>query len=123
VNSFDTYIELASSDDRPVLVGGVASDVQVGINSIGVSVDIVILDPGGYCARHVLWDVPPLTLDDAQLQSAPIVAALQSELGEDRVVGVEVWHLRSGDTLFVASGDAVARLPEVEVIVDGYLSA
>lgn len=122
MRSFDNYVALASADDRPVLPGGVACDVQVGTHTIGVSVDVVLLDAAGYVARHVLWDVPELSQDDAELQAAPIVVGLEAELGPGRVVGVEVWHLRSGSTFFVAAGAAIARLAEVEQIVEAFLA-
>jgi hypothetical protein len=122
VDAFDTYMTLATDDQRTVLPAGVASDVQVGNHTVGVNVDVVLLDPSGYVARHILWDVPPLTALDAELQAAPIVAALQAELGHDRVVGVEIWHLRSAERRFVQSDHAIARLPEVEEIVARFLA-
>jgi hypothetical protein len=122
VSSFDTYIRLASEDNRAAFREGVAADVEVGRHSVGIAVDVILLDPGGYVARHVLWDVPELTQDNAELLSAPICSALQGELGEDRVVGAEVWHLRSATRWFVDANTAVARLPEVATIVQDYLS-
>jgi hypothetical protein len=122
VSAFEAYIELASEDTRPVLDSGVTTEVRLGVHSVRVSIDVILLDPQGYVGRHVLWDTSDLTVDDAQLQAAPIVAALESELGSGRVAGVEVWHLRSGAQVFVSSRDATRRLPEVERIVADYLA-
>jgi hypothetical protein len=94
----------------------------VGPHIVGVVVDVILLDPAGYVARHVLWDRPELTQENAELLAAPICSALLGELGEDRVVGVEVWHLRSGTQRFVDMNTAMARLPEVGAIVEDYLS-
>lgn len=117
---FQTYIDLASGDGRPTLNTSINLDVFVGTDSVGVSIDVVLLDPRGYVGRHLLWDTPPLTQQDAEVLAAPVVLALQQELGADRVVGVEVWHLRSGTQIFVDSQTALGRVAEVEQIVGAY---
>lgn len=119
---FDTYVRLASRDPRPVLSAPVTADVLVGSNSVGVSIDVVLLDATGYVGRHVLWDSPPLTLGNAEMIAGPIVRALQQELGDDRAAGAEVWHLRSGAQLIVDRDTAIRRLGEAAAIVAVYLS-
>jgi hypothetical protein len=42
---------------------------------------------------------------------------LEEELGAGRVVGVEVWHLRSGQQELVSPAQAAATLDRVETIV------
>lgn len=121
VECFDTYDSLASADVRPVLGSSVAADVDVGPNKVGVTVDVVLLDPGGYVGRHVLWDRQELTEYDAEILSAAIAQALTDELGVDRIVGVELWHLRSGGQVFVPAQVAFARLDTVTEIVAGYV--
>jgi hypothetical protein len=117
---FQTYIDLASADDRPSLNTSINLDVSLGTDSVGVSVDVVLLDPNGYVGRYLLWDTPPLTQQDAEVLAAPVVLALQQELGADRVAGVEVWHLRSGSQIFVDMQAALGRVTEVERIVAAY---
>jgi hypothetical protein len=119
---FDRYVALAAADPRPTLNIPFTADVAVGQNLVGVSLDVILLDPAGYVGRYVLWDLPALTQSDAELLSAPIVRALEDELGEDRVSGVEVWHLRSGSQAYVDAATALARLPEVGAVVEGYSS-
>lgn len=87
---------------------------------MGVSLDVVLLDPNGYVGRYLLWDTPPLTQQDAEVLAAPVVLALRQELGADRVAGVEVWHLRSGTQIFVDTQAALGRVAEVERIVAAY---
>jgi hypothetical protein len=96
--------------------------VPVGPNDIGVNVDIILMDPGGYCARLLLWDKPVPSESEAELLAAPVAAAIEQELGVGRTSAVEVWHLRSGATLTLSRDKALRRLPEIEVIVSRYLS-
>lgn len=120
--SFQTYVDLASQDSRPTLGTSVTADVVVGTNAIGVSLDVVLLDPNGYVGRYLLWDRPELTQDDAEMLAAPVVRALQQELGADRVAGAEIWHLRSGSQIFVDTATALGRLSQTEAVVDDYTS-
>lgn len=119
---FNTYIRLASPDPRPVLGLPVVTDVSVGPNLVGVTIDVVMLDPRGYVGRHVLWDVEALTRPDAEILAGPIACAMQQELGSERVAGVEVWHLQSGTQHFVDRDTALRRLAEISAIVASYLS-
>ena len=121
-SSFQTYVELASHDSRPTLRSPVTADVRVGANSVGVSLDVVLLDPSGYVGRYLLWDTPLLTRRVAELLAAPVVRALQQELGVDRVAGAEIWHLRTGQQIFVDTATALGRIREVEAVVNDYSS-
>jgi hypothetical protein len=122
VECFDSYAELAGQDERAVFQSGIATDVAVGANAVGVTVDVILIDEGGYVGRHLLWDSPELTQDDAEILAAPIAAALEAELGAGRVVGIEVWQLRSREQILVTADVALARLPEVAEIVARYVS-
>lgn len=119
---FQSYAELVTGDSRPTLGMPVTTDVDVGEHTIGVSLDVILLDPNGYVGRYLLWDTPTLNQDDAELLAAPIVLALQRELGDDRVAGVEIWHLRSRRQTLVHAAAALARVGEVATIVDDYTS-
>lgn len=121
-SSFQTYVTLASADARPALAAPVSADVQIGTNTVGVSLDVVLLDPAGYVGRYLLWDKGELTQDNAELLAAPLVQMLQQELGEDRVAGIEIWHLRTGTQSYVDAPTALGRLHEVGSIIDNYLS-
>jgi hypothetical protein len=85
-------------------------------DDIGIYVDVVLLDSHGYTARIVLWDSNPLSHSRAVLYGAPVWMAMEEELGSDRVSGVEVWKLRTGDQELVLPGEARAAMPEVERI-------
>lgn len=120
---FQTYVELASEDARPTIDVPVNVDVPTGDNTVGVSLDVVLLDPEGYVGRYLLWDAVQLTQDSAELLAAVVVRALQLELGDDRVAGAEIWHLRSAEQIFVDAPTALGRLHDIQVIVDGYVSS
>lgn len=119
---FQTYVDLASPDGRPTLGSPVSGDVDLGTNQVGVALDVVLLDPRGYVGRYLLWDRPALIQDDAEILAAAVVALLEDELGIGRVAGAEVWHLRSGEQLFVDAATALARLREVRAVVSAYVS-
>jgi len=122
IECFDTYVQMDLRDGRQALQSGLARDVGLGGNVVGVNLDVILLDPAGYVGRHTLWDRAELTSEDATLQAAPIVSALQDSLGADRVVGVQVWHLRSGTEEFVDANSALARMADVSAVVARYLS-
>jgi hypothetical protein len=113
---------MAAGDGRRALGSTITSDVPIDGNSIGVIIDVILLDPHGYVGRYVLWDKPPISTPEAELTAAPVVLAMQEELGENRVVGVEVWHLRSRSAFFVSREQAIQRLEEVAAIVNSFLA-
>ncbi len=119
--SFDTYVEMSGDDSRPVLGYTIDRNVQVGTHEVGVKIDVILLDDLGYVGRYLLWDIPVPSADEAALLAAPIVVALEEELGEGRVAGVEVWHLRTETPFYVSSDDALSRLGEAAAIVARYV--
>lgn len=118
---FATYVRMASADRRPFVPTSIKRDVQFGPHSIGVAPDVVLIDPGGYVARLVLWDTPEPTQQDAELLAAPIVQALEDELGQGRTAGVEIWHLRSGQQFYVTAHAALSRIADVRAILHAYV--
>ena len=114
---FQTYVDLAQLDPRPAFAIGLNRDVAFPPDEIGVHVDVVLLDPSGYVGRLALWDKTPLTSLVAARYAAPAWQALEEELGEGRIAGVEVWHLRSATQMFVSPEQAAFALPEVERIL------
>ncbi|MBI4935939.1 MAG: hypothetical protein HY828_18815 [Actinobacteria bacterium] len=119
---FDTYVDLASSDDRRAIMTPIKRDVWLGEHSIGVAPDVVLIDPVGYVGRLVLWDTPATSQEEAELLAGPIVIALEEELGEGRTAGVEVWHLRSGQRFYVTADVALRRVDEARAVLDRYVS-
>jgi hypothetical protein len=118
---FETYVQMASVDTRPIVPAPLKRDVAFGPHAIGVAPDVVLIDPEGYVARLVLWDRPTTSHHEAELLAAPIVRALDDELGPGRTVGVEIWHVQSGQQYYVPAADALRRLPDVRSILDGYV--
>lgn len=119
--SFDSYVDRASTDRRPVLGATIAADVPIGGHVVGVTIDVVLLDDDGYVGRYLLWDTPELTENLGELLSATIVLALGSELGAERISAVEVWQLRDEVNLLVSAPRALARLGDVEAILGAFL--
>jgi hypothetical protein len=118
VESFDRYIVLAREDGREAFTVDIKHDVQIGSHVVGTHVDAVLLDDDGYVGRIVLWDRAALTGDLARAYSVPVLLALEDQLGEGRVAGVQVWHLRTGDIYFVTADSCNAALPTVTRLVD-----
>lgn len=119
---FNTYVELASADSRPVFNTQVAADVPIGQHLVGVLIDVVLLDPMGYVGRHIIWDTQTLTHTNAERLAGPIILAMQQELGEDRVAGAEIWHLQSRAAFNIDRATALRRLEDIAAIVSTYLS-
>lgn len=113
---FQVYRALAEPDQRVSFATGVSRELLVEPDDIGVYVDVVLLDAGGYTPRVVLWDSNPLSHSRAVLYGAPVWKAMEEELGSGRVSGVEVWKLRTGNQELVLPNEASAAMPEVEQI-------
>ena len=118
----DLYMSMASQDARRWLPMTVSCDVDVGPHTIGVKLDVVLLDGNGYVARIPLWDKVPLAPHEARTLAGPIIEALEVRLGPGRAVGVDFWHLRTGEALHVSSNDVRGHVGDVVRVVDGYLS-
>jgi hypothetical protein len=119
---FQGYVDLASGDRRAVVQSPMTTTVQVGGDTVGVSVDVVLSDAAGHVGRVLLWDTPPLTRGDAEILAAVVVQAVNHEFGRGRSAGAEIWHLRSGVQVFVDATTATRRLREVRTIVRTYVS-
>lgn len=113
---FQVYRALAEPDQRASIATGVNRDLVVPPDDIGIYVDVVLLDPNGYAPRIVLWDSNAFDHNRAVLYGAPVWKAMEEELGEGRVIGVEVWKLRTGDQELVLPTEAEAAMPEVAQI-------
>ena len=118
---FDVYARFAGADDRPPLLTPLKRDVPLGENVIGVAPDVVLIDPEGYVGRLVLWDTPVPSQAVVELLAAPIVSAMDAELGAGRTAGVEIWHLRSEQQFYVPADVALDRLDEAESALSTYI--
>lgn len=114
---FATYCKMAASDSRPAFAVPLTRDVDYPPDTIGVHIDVVLLDPDGYVPRLVLWDANDFTKTRAHLYAAPAWYAAEEELGAGRVPRVEVWHLRSGVERIVTSGEAQAAQTEAARVI------
>lgn len=103
--SFGRYVHLAERDGRDSFAIDLKRDVAIGVHIVGVHIDAVLLDEDGYVGRIALWDKAAITSELAVQYAVPALLALEEELGEGRIAGVQVWHLRTGDC-HLASGDA-----------------
>lgn len=117
VTCFERYIQLAQRDGRDAFAVDLRHDVGIGTHVVGAHVDAALLNEDGYVGRIALWDLAPLTTELAVRYAVPAFLALEEELGEGRVIGVQVWHLRTGDTHFAPADACNAELPRVTRLV------
>ncbi len=108
-----TYITLADSDPRPTLDTPISTTVEIDGLPLAVTIDVVLLGDGGYTARLPLWDKAELDDEIAALYATPLILALEQELGTERSLGVEIWHLRSGSSFIVPRAAALAHQADV----------
>lgn len=118
---FDNYVDLAEGDERPSLGEGIGSDVIIGEYTIGVKIDVVMLDSLGYVGRYNSWDSDPLGESAARLIATPIGMALENELGLGRTLGVEVWHLRTKSRFYFDEQTDLRDFGLVEGVIRAYL--
>jgi len=117
VTSFERYVHLAESDGRDAFAVALKRDVAIGAHVVGVHVDAVLLDDDGYAGRITLWDRAAITSELAVQYAVPAFLALEEELGEGRVVGIQVWHLRTGERHFASSDACNAAVDRVTRLV------
>jgi hypothetical protein len=111
---YRTYAQMTANDNRPVFASGLNRELDMPPDDLSVRIDVVLLDRRGYVGRIVLWDTFDMTSDRAELYAAPVWRVLEDELGDGRVAGVEVWHLRTRGQIFVDAITAAARLLDAE---------
>lgn len=117
VSSFETYVRLAEPDGRAAFAVGLRRDVMLGGHDVGVYVDAVLLDVAGYVGRIALWDRASLTSELAVYYAVPPFLALEEEMGEGRVAGVHLWHLRTGERQLVPRGVCAAHVAQATRLV------
>jgi hypothetical protein len=95
--NFDRYVALAERDEREVFGTNYRMDLSIRQHELSVQADVLLFDPDGYAGRVLLWgaDAQSLTLTQLQLLATPVILAMQEELSEDRVVGTDIWQIRS----------------------------
>ena len=114
---YDIYVRLTEDDARPAFATAVERDIDLGPDTLAVRVDVVLLDPAGYVPRLVLWDKNDLTTGWAVQYAAPVWRAMEDELGEGRVAGVEVWSLRGPRLTTVTPAQARAAMRQVTQVM------
>jgi hypothetical protein len=122
LRSYDNYVSLTRNDERPVITTDLKRDLELPPNTLGVRIDVLLLDATGYVPRLVLWDTNDLTRERAMLYAAPLLLAAEEELGEGRVAEIEVVHVRTPVQLTVSAPDARAVKPDMEATVARILS-
>ena len=122
MQSYDNYAQMTSGDTRAMVSTSLERDLDVPPNVIGVRIDALLLDPAGYVPRIVLWDKNELTAERATLYAAPVLLAVEEELGGGRVAETEVLHLRSRLQLIISNDDALSVAQGMETVVSRLLS-
>lgn len=118
VAGFERYVDLAARDGRDAFAVDLKRDIAIGAHTVAVHVDAVLLDGDGYVGRIALWDTAEITAKLAVRYAVPAFLALEEELGEGRVAGVQVWHLRTGECHFASSDACNAQVDPVARLVN-----
>jgi len=113
----DTYAQLTQSDARPAFTTGFDRDIDLPPDVLAVYVDVILLDAAGYVPRLVLWDDNELKAQRAIAFAAPAWRAAENELGDGRVVRVEVWSLRQPAQRTVSAAEARGAMSQVARVV------
>jgi hypothetical protein len=118
-SNLDTYIELSARDSRVAFVPHGRNDVAVWVDVVSGDFDVLVLDPGGYVARLLLFGpLPQLTTMQLEILSYAPTIALREEFDSRRVVGVDVWQLRRGEISHIPAERAARRGPDVQALLD-----
>jgi hypothetical protein len=113
--NFDRYVALAERDDREVFGTNVRMNISIHQHEFSVQADVLLLDPDGYVGRVLLWgaDASSLTLTQLELLATPVILALREELGHDRIVGIDMWQIRSERIVTISAEQADANLGQL----------
>ncbi len=114
---YDVYDGLTKADTRHAFAYGVERDIDLPPDALGIRADVVLLDPRGYVPRVVLWDKNDLSPGRALAYGAPVWQAMEDDLGDGRVIEVEVWNLRGPDQFVISSLHARAAMRRVAQVV------
>lgn len=63
----------------------------------------------------MLWDLAPLAVELAVQYAVPVFVALEEQLGEGRVAGVQLWHLRTQPRTSLQQMPAMQRFLAIPV--------
>lgn len=119
IASFENYKTMAMGDPRPVAIGDQRATVHVAGHQVSAGYNVVVLDDAGVAGRYCVWSIieRPFANHELALLTCPIVLALGEELGEERVLGVDFWFLRTNTRAHVSAEAAVGALPDLNRIV------
>jgi hypothetical protein len=107
---FRNYVRLSQTDGRDAFDFDIEGDLEIGDDTLAVSVDLALFDPNGYAGRILLWDQQPCDRDAALAIAGPAFQLLGNELGSDRTDNVEVWHMPAPARFAFTAAEATAAL-------------
>jgi hypothetical protein len=116
--SFDRYVRLDIADGRPYADLELSKEIPIGDHVFAASLDVVLFVPRGFGGRLLNWDQTGLTDDTAEVVAAPMVRMIDQELGSDTCVEIEVWDLEHNLCWVVDRSTALAKLKDVEDLLD-----
>jgi hypothetical protein len=119
---FRRYMTWVQGDQRRFFDTRFTSELDFGGDVLGVELDVVLLAPGGYVGRLVLWSGDPLSATDAALVAAPCVWALEQELGDGRVAAAEIWHVRHAQRFSFTPSQVAPLRAQVRGLVNAVAS-
>jgi hypothetical protein len=114
---FRNYVRLSEADGRDAFDFDIAGDLEIGDDTLSVSVDLALLDPNGYTGRIMLWDQLPCDREGALTIAGPAFQLLVDELGTGRTDNVEVWHMPTSARFAFSGSEAATALARMPVLL------
>jgi hypothetical protein len=121
--AFDRYVRMAEADGRDYADVAVSGDVEIGGHTVGLAVDAVLFDEGGYAGRLLTWDLGEMTSELALLIAGPAVLLVDQKMGEDTCSEIEVWDLEHDRQWRFLRAHALGAIQDVEEALDAAESA
>jgi hypothetical protein len=111
------YFQLDAAYRRPAAGFDVKSEVTIGADVIGVTIDICLFASAGFAPRLVLWDRRGCSRNEALILLAPALLAVDQEYGAGTGRDAELFDVRPHRAFHFTRTETLARLGDVRAVL------